>query len=70
MCASLPLQDSLGSKVNVDDLASLMPQGTGSDDAASFMSKLLEIQNRLAQLEGVLRSVHKLAENVNIDGYW
>lgn len=54
----------------MDDLASLMPQGTGSDDAASFMSKLLEIQNRLAQLEGVLRSVHKLAENVNIDSYW
>ena len=52
------LQDSLGSKVNVDDLASLIPQGGsgggGDDEAstASLMSKLLEIQNRLAQLEG------------------
>ena len=40
----------------MDDLASLMPQsgggGVGSDEAASLMSKLLEIQNRLSQLEG------------------
>ena len=52
-----PLQDSLASKVNVDDLASLMPQGGGgggADEAAtaSLMSKLIEIQNRLAQVEG------------------
>lgn len=50
------MQDSLASKVNVDDLASLMPQGGsgGADEAAtaSLMSKLIEIQNRLAQLEG------------------
>ena len=49
------LQDSLGSKVNVDDLASLMPQaGSGDDEAAtaSLMSKLIEIQNRLGQIEG------------------
>ena len=53
-CITLPPQDSLASKVNVDDLASLMPQGSGADEAAttSLMSKLLEIQNRLAQLEG------------------
>ena len=51
------LQDSLASKVNVDDLGSLMPSGGGgggADEAAtaSLMSKLIEIQNRLAQLEG------------------
>ena len=47
---------SLANKVNVDELASLMPQGGsgGADEAAtaSLMSKLIEIQNRLAQLEG------------------
>ena len=46
------LQDSLGSKVNVDDLASLMPQAGSGDDEASLMSKLIEIQNRLGQIEG------------------
>lgn len=45
----------MSGKVNADDLASLMPQGgggVGSDEASSLMSKLLEIQNRLSQLEG------------------
>lgn len=51
------LQDSLAGKVNVDDLGSLIPSGGGgggADEAAtaSLMSKLIEIQNRLAQLEG------------------
>jgi hypothetical protein len=47
------VQDSLASKVNVDDLASLMPQGgSGGADEAALMSKLIEIQNRLGQLEG------------------
>ena len=50
------LQDSLAGKVNVDDLGSLIPSGGGggADEAAtaSLMSKFIEIQNRLAQLEG------------------
>ena len=58
------LQDSLANKVNADDLASLMPQGgSGSDDTASLMSKLLEIQNRLSQLESI---PHKHNKSVKV----
>lgn len=47
------LQSSLAQKVNASDLASLVPQG-GSDEGASFMPKLIELQNKLAQTEGVV----------------
>lgn len=54
-------QDSLAHKVNIDDLASFVPQsgGSGGDETASLMSKLLEIQNRLSQLEGNLQTKYQ-----------
>ena len=45
------MQSSLAQKVNTSDLASLMPQ-SGSDEGASLMPKLIELQNKLAQIEG------------------
>ena len=45
------MQASLAGKVNASDLASLMPQG-GGDEGASLMPKLIEIQSKMAQLEG------------------
>ena len=48
----------LAEKVSAADLASLMPQSTGSDDAASIMPKLIMIQNRLNQLEGQCLHAH------------
>ena len=45
------MQSSLSQKVNASDLASLVPQG-GSDEGASLLPKLIELQNKLAQTEG------------------
>ena len=45
-------QASLAGKVNASDLASLMPQGGGAEEGAALMPKLVEIQNKMAQLEG------------------
>ena len=36
--------------MNTSDLVSLMPP-SGSDEGASFMPKLIELQNKLAQIE-------------------
>ena len=47
----ISLQTALSEKVNVSDLSSLMPSTDGSE-GASFMPKLLEIQNKITQLEG------------------
>lgn len=37
-------------KLNISDMASLMPQDTG--EAASLLPKLVELQNKVAQIEG------------------
>ena len=37
--------------MNASDLASLVPQG-GSDEGASLLPKLIELQNKLEQTEG------------------
>ena len=47
----ISLQTALSEKVNVSDLSSLMPSTDGSE-GANFMPKLLEIQNKITQLEG------------------
>lgn len=44
------LETALSEKVNVSDLSSLMPSTDGSE-GANFMPKLLEIQNKITQLE-------------------
>ena len=62
VCISQLIQESLASKVNVDDLTSLMPRDTGADETSSLMSKLLEIQNRLSQLEGEFQEHSQLSD--------
>ena len=42
--------------MNISDLSTLMPQGSGTDDGGSLMPKLIEIQSKLSQMESQLPS--------------
>ncbi len=44
-------QANIRNKVNASDLTSLMPQGD-SGETASLLPKVLEVQSRVATLEG------------------
>ena len=46
------VQANIRNKVNASDLASLMPQGD-SGEGASLMPKVLEVQTRVTNLEGI-----------------
>ena len=62
VCTSQLVQESLASKVNVDDLTSLMPRDSEGAETSSLMSKLLEIQNRLSQLEGLFQEHSQICD--------
>lgn len=54
----------LTQKVNITDLASLMPSSDGSD-TANFMAKLLEMQSRLKSIESKV-SINRMTINKTI----
>ena len=58
----LPLQSTLSEKVSAADIASLMPSSDG-DEAGSLMPKLIELQTKINQLEGIMQ--HYTISHIN-----
>lgn len=66
------VQTNLRNKVNASDIASLMPSGTGGDDASAVMPKLLELQTKLNGLEGIIiiQSHSDCNNNIHVQLSW